>query len=276
MLAEEVEISYPEVAAALRSAATTAASAVLSAAARDLVGGVSHAGPRAFAQAHFGATKVHDVRAVLTAAGVPGAVLDQLGLRRGDRIGIGGPIVLTTSDGDVDLGPLRGPVSLRLDQSGLAVSTSKGTVVVIENLQPAEAVCARHRELPVIYTAGQFGDDAAALLGQLAAAGKRLVAVVDSDLGGVRIARRVLQAAPAAEIVDVGTWGHPPRPSFPSDGTTIRDLHALADDPLVGWFASGVLDRGYPVEQELATLEIVQDLVGEIGGERHAATAVVS
>lgn len=260
-LAAEVAPDYPEVADALKAARSPVAITVITAAATDLLAGIEHAGPRAFAQAHFDGTKAHDVRAVLTAAGVSGAVLEQLGLRRGDRIGLGGPITLSTLTGLVDLTPMRGPVIIRLDQHSLAVSTEAQTVVVIENLQPAEIVCARYPTLPVIYTAGQFGDDAASLLCRLAASGKRIVGIVDADLGGVRIARRLVEAAPTAEIIDVGRWPHPERAPFPGDGIALGGLRALAEDPLVGGFASSVLARGYPVEQELATLDIVRSLV---------------
>lgn len=130
----------------------------------------------------------------------------------------------------------------------------------MENLQPAEVVCARYPGLPVVYTAGQFGDDAGHLLEQLAAAGKRIVTVVDADLGGVRIARRIIEAAPNAEIVDVGRWPHSPHSGFPPNGIAAKGLRALSSDPLVGSFAAAVLERGYPVEQELATLDIVRDL----------------
>ncbi|MCU1461676.1 MAG: hypothetical protein JWO37_1751 [Acidimicrobiales bacterium] len=260
-LAAELASDYREIADALKAAKSPVAIAVITAAATDLLAGIDHAGPRAFAQAHFDGTKAHDVRAVLTAAGVPGAVLEQLGLRRGDRIGLGGPISVSTLTGRVDFGPMRGPVIIRLDQPGLEVSTDAQTVVVIENLQPAEIVCARYSTLPVIYTAGQFGDDAASLLSRLAASGKRIVGIVDADLGGVRIARRIVEAAPGAEIVDVGSWPHPARAAFPVDGIAARGLRVLTEDPLVGGFASSVLARGYPVEQELATLEIVKSIV---------------
>lgn len=259
-LAAELATGFPEVAAALRAATTPTAIAVITAAGADLLAGIEHAGPRAFTQAHFGSTKAHDVRAVLTAAGVPVTVLEHLGLRRGDRIGLGGPIVVSTSAGSLDLTPVRGPVTFRLDQPGLAISTSEPGVVVIENLQPAEVVCARHPGLPVIYTAGQFGDDAGRLLEQLRAAGKRIIAIVDADLGGVRIARRVLESAPDAEIVDVGRWAHPARSRFAPDGIAAKELRVLSNDPLVGSFAVAVLERGYPVEQELATLDIVREL----------------
>ena len=256
---------FPEVAAALRVAITPTAIDVITAAATDLLAGIEHAGPRAFTQAHFGGTKAHDVRSVLTSAGIPGSVLERLGLRRGDRIGLGGAILLATAAGSIDISPVRGPVTFRLDQPDLSISCAEHMVLVIENLQPAEAVCARYPGLPVVYTAGQFGDDAARLLQQLAAAGKRIVAVVDADLGGVRIARRVLEAGPKAEIVDVGRWPHPPRAAFPPDGIIANGLRALSTDPLVGPFAAAVVERGYPVEQELATLDIVRELASPSG-----------
>ena len=256
-LASELDGRHPDVAAALLNASSATALAVLTAAGNDLVAGVEHAGPRAFTQAHFGDTKAHDVRAVLLDAGVSPAALEALGLRRGDRIGLGGPIVVTTSNGVVDLAPLRGPVAVRLDQPGLRIATQTGAAVVIENLQPAEVVCARHPGLPVIYTAGHFGDDVAELLRQLDDADVRLLAVVDADLGGVRIAQRITAAAPSAEVGDVGTWPHSPRPPFEPDGVSVRALRALAGDALIGPFATAVLARGYPVEQELATLDIV-------------------
>ena len=260
-LAAELASDYREVADALKAAKSAVAIGVITAAATDLLAGIDHAGPRAFTQAHFDGTKAHDVRAVLTAAGVSGAVLEQLGLRRGDRIGLGGPFSVSTVAGLVEFSPLRGPVIIRLDQPGLEVSTDAKTVVVIENLQPAEIVCARYTSLPVIYTAGQFGDDAASLLSLLADSGKRIVGIVDADLGGVRIARRIMEAAPGAEIVDVGCWPHPERAPFPVDGVAVRGLRALTEDPLVRGFASSVLARGYPVEQELATLDIVRSIV---------------
>jgi hypothetical protein len=260
-IAQEVEPVSFELAQALRCTPAPVAVAVLLAAAQDLLAGIEHAGPRAFTQAHFEGTKAHDVPAVLTAAGVPSTVLDQLGLRRGDRIGLGGPITVTTAAGGLRLHGLRGPLILRLDQPGLAVTTAAHTVVAIENLQPAEAVCAKHPELPVVYTAGQFGDDAGHVIQSLASPKKRVVAIVDADLGGVRIARRVLEAVPTAQIIDVGTWPHPPREPFPLEGPTHRGLRSLAEDPLVGWFATAVLNRGYPVEQELCTLDVVQQLL---------------
>ena len=262
-LVDQLRGPFPEVAAALDRTTSTTAVEVLTAAGTDLLAGIVHAGPRAFVQSHFAHTKAHDVRGVLLSAGVGGDVLDRLGLRRGDRIGLGGPIVVTTDAGHVDLAALRGPVTIRLDQPGLEASTERPVVVVVENLQPAETLCAQHPDLPVVYTAGQFGDDAAQVLRRLAAGGARVVAITDADLGGVRIARRVRQACPDAEIIDVGEWAHPERQRFSADSAAVAELERLAHDPLVGQFAAAILARGYPVEQELATLDIVRSRVIE-------------
>ena len=128
------------------SARSPVAIAVITAAANDLLAGIDHAGPRAFTQAHFDGTKAHDVRGVLAAAGVPtcGDRTARASTRRPDRArrtdrASPRPTARSTSS------PLRGPVGIRLDQPNLEISTTAGTVVVIENLQPAEVVCARTR-----------------------------------------------------------------------------------------------------------------------------------
>jgi len=261
-LAALVEQTHPSLAQALRrSDLSPAAHTVLVSVVRDLVDGIQHAGPRAFAQHHFGNTKQHDVREILTVAGVDDDVLELLGLRRGDRIGLGGPITLSLPRGEVDLAPLRGPVQLRLDQPDLHPMTSAPLVVIIENLQPAEIVCMRHPKLPVVYTGGQFDDAAALVLAQLCA-GRRAVAIVDADLGGVRIAQRVLAAVPHAEIVDVGEWPHTRGERISADGLAAAHLERLVEDPAVGSFAAAVRQRGYRVEQEQSTLAIVESLLG--------------
>lgn len=132
---------------------------------------------------------------------------------------------------------------------------------MIENLQPAEALSVLRPDVAIVYTAGQFGDDSAALLGELAAQCAGIFVIGDADLGGARITRRVLTAAPHARLVDVGDWPHPTRAPFPSGGSSARGLQALLDDRHVGTFADAILCRGYPVEQELATLDIIEQLI---------------
>lgn len=259
-LADLVAPSHPSVARALQLPnMSPEAHAVLIAAAHDLIGGIQHAGPRAFAQFHFGDTKRHDVRDVLRSAGVDDDVFEVLGLRRGDRIGLGGPIALTLQNGEVDLSPLRGPVQLRLDQPHLIAHTGAPLVLVIENLQSAEVVCMKHPDLPVVYTAGQFDDAVALLLAQLCA-DRRAVAITDADLGGIRIAQRVVEAVPHAEIVDVGEWPHTRGALIAVDGPAAQQLDQLMQHPLVGPFACSVRQRGYRVEQEQSSLKIVERL----------------
>lgn len=260
-LADRITPAHPSVARALNhSNISSTAHAVLVAAAQDLVDGIQHAGPRAFAQFHFGDTKQHDVRDVLRSAGVDDGVLELLGLRRGDRIGLGGPIKLSLPKGVVDLAPLRGPVHLRLDQPELIAVTDAPMVLILENLQPAEVVCMKYPDLAVVYTAGQFDDGASRLMADLCA-DRRAVAIVDADVGGVRIAQRIIAAVPHVEVVDVGEWPHMEGESIPADGLVAEQLEGLGQEQLIGDFATAVRRRGYRVEQEQSTLAIVESLV---------------
>lgn len=263
-LADLIAPAHPSVARALNhSNISSTAHAVLVAAAQDLVDGIQHAGPRAFAQFHFGDTKQHDVREVLRSAGVADGVLELLGLRRGDRIGLGGPIKLSLPEGVVDLAPLRGPVHIRLDQPELMPMTDSPMVLILENLQPAEVVCMKYPDLAVVYTAGQFDDGASRLMADLCA-DRRAVAIVDADLGGARIAQRILAAVPHVEVVDIGEWPHKKGEPILPDGAVAEQLGRLErSDSLVGLFAAAIRHRGYRVEQEQSTLAVVATLVGD-------------
>lgn len=270
-LADLIAPAHPSVARALTNPnISSAAHTVLVAAAQDLVDEIQHAGPRAFAQFHFGDTKQHDVRDVLHSAGVDDGELELLGLRRGDRIGLGGPIKLSLPNGVVDLAPLRGPVHIRLDQPELMPLTDAPLVLILENLQPAEVVCMKYPDLVVVYTAGQFDDGASRLMADLCA-DRRAVAIVDADLGGVRIAQRILAAIPHVLVVDVGEWPHTEGESFQADGSVAGQLERLGHEPLVGTFASAVRHRGYRVEQEQSTLAIVAKLIGDLVAPRRAS-----
>jgi hypothetical protein len=142
---------------------------VLVYAAEDLADGVAHAGPRAFSQAHLGNTKARDdVAQILRGAGVDDDTLVRLGIRRSGRLGVAGPIRATVDSRAVELAVLDGPVLIRADQRGLALSlTSPATVVIVENLQAAETLADQRRDLAVIYTAGVPSAHALALIGQL-------------------------------------------------------------------------------------------------------------
>jgi hypothetical protein len=229
---------------------------VLAYAAEDLNEGVAHAGPRAFSQAHFGDTKARDnVAEILTRVGVPDRILVELGVRRSAFIGIAGPVLGLIDHEELRLDLLRGPVLVRTDQPKLRLRMKRvAPLLIIENLQAAETLADQLPDAVVVYSAGFPGDGALALMGELAGQADRVMLVPDADLGGVRIAERILDAAPHAELLDIGMLPHPNRERWPPDGDTERGLRAALNGPARA-LAAGCLHRGYPVEQELATFE---------------------
>lgn len=263
-----VDERCPELGAALRGAAPgSPITPVLVFAAEDLVEGVMHAGPRAFSQAHFEHTKARDdVAQVLADAGVPDDALIELGIRRSARLGVAGPVRATVDGRDIALDLLDGPVLLRADQRGLGLTMAVATpLVIVENLQAAETVADQMSDIALLYTAGLPGRPALQLIAALAAQASHVLVIPDADLGGVRIAEAILRAAPSAELVDVGALDHPPRTPWPPDGVSQRDLQAALLGP-AGELARACLHRGYPVEQELATVEAVQRAMHVRGG----------
>ncbi len=250
----------PELAAALRAAAPgSPITPVLFLAAEDLAEGVTHAGPRAFSQAHFGSTKVRgNVAQTLRDAGVPDDVLVDLGVRRSGRFGVAGPVRATGGGEEIALNLLDGPVLIRADQKHLTLTlTSPVPLVVVENLQAAEVLADRMSDdIALLYTAGLPGRPALRHIAALAALATCAIAVPDADLGGVRIGEAVLRAVPNAQLVDVGELDHPPRAKWPDDGVSAQGLRAALIGPACA-LAQACLDRGYPVEQELATVEAV-------------------
>ncbi|MDQ3631355.1 MAG: DUF2399 domain-containing protein [Actinomycetota bacterium] len=258
--ADAVAARCPQLASALRAAAPASpTTSVLVFAAEDLVEGVMHAGPRAFSQAHYEHTKVReDVARVLTDAGVPDDVLVELGIRRSARIGVAGAVRASVDGEEVALDLLDGPVLLRIDQRGLRLSLINAVaLVVVENLQAAETLADQVADIALIYTAGLPGQPALRLIAGLAEQASRVLVVPDADLGGVRIAEAVLSAAPAGDVVDVGELEHPPRDPWPTDGVSMLGLHAALSGR-AGTLARACLSRGYPVEQELATISAVR------------------
>lgn len=248
----------------------TMAYRVVVAAVEDFTSGRSHPSPRAFLQAHFADTKaVPDPAKILAAAGMSDQSIDDLGLGRDQRIGLGGPFRLDGPDGRFDVaafGVSLVPARRALESSLTVLAADR--LVVVENLQAAESVNAARPELPIIYTAGVPGAAALEVIGktaaQVAAAGGRVAVAVDADLGGVRIASRIAGAVAAAgadfDVVDCGSAGHDPRPGF--NAPTLRHLGELASGqsplpPTIRAFAAAVHQRGYPVEQELAVTDAV-------------------
>jgi hypothetical protein len=151
---------------------------VLGYAAEDLAAGVSHDGPRAFSQAHLTHTRAReDVAAILLDGSASEASLLAPGLGRSPYLGLGGPVTLHTATGHVlDLGALDGPVRFRADQrTPVTATTTAVTLLVIENLQAAEAAC------------DTYSDS----ITHLADQAEHVLIITDADLGGVRIAQRV-------------------------------------------------------------------------------------
>lgn len=261
----------PELAAALRASVPTSATMpALVFAAEDLLEGIVHAGPRAFSQAHFDHTKARDdVANILINAGVPEDVLVTLGLRRSARLGVAGPVTASVAGKTVALNLLDGPVLLRADQPGFELTLTRAVpLVIVENLQAAETVSDRLPHVALVYTAGLPGEPALRLIRQLAAQATRVLVVPDADLGGVRIAESVLTVAPGARVVDVGAQEHPPRDAWPVDGVSVRGLRAALSGSAAS-LAQGCLDRGYPVEQELAIAQAVRQALGDMEAQHN-------
>jgi hypothetical protein len=148
-------------------------------------------------------------------------------------------------------------VLLRTDQRGLQLELARAVpLVIVENLQAAETLSDQRPDVAVLYTAGLPGRAALRLIGELAAQAPRVLVIPDADLGGVRIAAAILGAAPSGELVDVGALEHPPRERWPADSVSLRGLMAALSGP-AGALAQACLDRGYPVEQEMSTPQVV-------------------
>jgi hypothetical protein len=256
---DAVSARCPELAAALSRARPGAATfPVLVHAAEDLATGISHAGPRAFSQTHFGHTKARDDAAsVLRAAGIPESIVVTLGLRRSDRLGVAGPIVALVDGRTVALALLDGPVLIRADQRGLRLALgAECPLVVIENLQAAEIVADRFPDVALVYTAGLLGPAAIDLIAGLAQQAERALIAVDADAGGVRIAEQLLRVLPGALVLDAGAHPHVPRERWARDGIAVTTLQRALDGPAAS-LAASCLERGYPVEQETTIVESV-------------------
>lgn len=257
-VAGELAAISPELSARLTRPVWTSTLPVMVAAAEDLVAGVKHDGPRAFSQTHFGHTKAReDVAQLLTAAGVQVAVLERLGVRRSSRIGLAGPVSVNAAGTELRMVALDGPVLLRADQPDLTVATDlqATAIVIVENLQAAETLADRLDAVIVIYTPGPPSDAALRLLQPMAHTVDVLI-VPDADLGGVRIAERLLSVFSTADVVDIGEAPHPPTEPWPAGGQALQGLQRAAGGP-AGRLARACLARGYPVEQELATVATV-------------------
>ena len=263
--AAAVQATCPELAAALRASRPLSPTLpVLVYAAEDLVAGVVHDGPRAFSQWHFGHTKERDdVAHILREAGVPVEVLTQLGVRRSGRIGVAGPITVTANGSSYSVRAFDGPQLLRTDQPGLALALEQpGPLVLIENLQAAETVADRYPELAVIYGAGYTGPRALALIERLASEATDVLLIPDADADGAAIAAHWLRAAPSGQVLDIGEIKHEPTEPLPPWAR--RKLAGLAADNVE--FAQAILERGYPLEEEMLVIRALERALGRKDG----------
>lgn len=253
---------YPQLAHALLSETGPVVRRVLVHAAEDLIAGYPNAGPRAFSQRHFGTTKERDdVGRILARCAVELEAQIELGVLRAGRTGLSGRIELHSDTGTLRFAGIRGPTDVRLDQPGLRLVCHSDTLLVIENRQAAETVSDRFGLLGVFWTAGFMSSEGLNALGQLARQARRVIACPDSDLGGVRIAEQVLSVAPHAEVLDIGAYPHDPRRLWKPDSTSAGGLRAACAGR-AGALARACAQRGYPVEQELAAVDALVDLLG--------------
>lgn len=259
-VADSIDDICPEFARVLRNAPPhmPALPAVI-AVARDLRDGLMSASPRAFSQRHFGSTKAHDgVAHVLERLGVPSWVADATGVRRSSRIGVAGQIVVDAGSERFRADAFAGPVTLRANQAGLRLLLTSDAValILVENLQAAEALADARGDLAIVYTGGMPGHATLDRIGEIASRAAETLIATDADLGGVRIAEQLLEVTPKARLIDVGTVPHDPQPPWSADSAYRRSLERTRNGS-AGNFADAVLERGYPLEQELLLVDAV-------------------
>jgi hypothetical protein len=254
-------------AAALETASGSARLPVLMAVADDLLAGVRRSSPRDFSIAHFEDSKERDdVAALLADAGVPDEIAGALGLSRSPRMGVAGRIDARINDRYVALSLLAGPVLIRTDQPGLELVNSARELIIVENLQAAEAVMStvdHDGGTSLVYTAGQPSPSARRHIAAVGAQAERILLCPDADLGGVRIATAILRELPHSvatrvTLCDAGAWPHRPQAPWPSDGASVSGLTRALDGPAAS-LASTCLARGYRVEQEQNVIAAVTD-----------------
>ena len=115
----------------------------------------------------------------------------------------------------------------------------------------------------MLHTAGQPADGTLQLTARLASATSKVIMIPDADLGGARIATRLLTALPdhtKVTLIDIGAQPHTKRDPF--GAVSLRGLEMLTHgtEP-VATFGAKCLARGYPVEQEASTLAAISEVL---------------
>lgn len=262
--ADSIDDLCPAFARVLREAPPYMPSlAALIALASDLRNGVVSESPRAFSQRHFASTKAHDgIAHVLERLGVPSWVADATGVRRSSRIGVAGQIIVGTGSARFSASGFAGPVSLRADQADLRLEVSSDAIalILVENLQASEALADARADLAIVYTGGMPGGSTLTRISELAATAAETFIATDADLGGVRISEQLLEVAPNARLIDVGSVPHEQQPAWPPESGYRRSLERTRTGR-AGVLAEAVLERGYALEQELLLVDAVARLV---------------
>lgn len=261
--ARSVENLSPELADTLLTTQPSLKLQVLVHAAEDLVHGTVHRGPRAFSQAHFGATKEGpDPRDVLRSAGLDRQLLVALGIDRSAYVGVAGPLKVSFPQGSIDLSGLKGPMLLRVEPELQLKLTRSVPLVILENLQTTESAADNFPATALIYTAGLLAEPTIGLISTIASEATLSALIPDADLGGVRLAEQVVAAIPHTTVIDIGCFEHPRRSPWPTNGPTARALDRALKGPARA-LAASCIERGYPVEQELATIHAIHALLDD-------------
>lgn len=257
-LADALVDEWPDVTIALRSTTNIDRLAWAVNAATDLDTGRTHDSVRAFVQVHAGHTKARDdVHHLLAELGFEPETLAVLGLARNPYIGLGGPFQIDASTGVIDLAGLPGPHDIRLPSQQsitLRLPPRAAKLLAIENRQAAEAACDAYPSSAVVWCHGQPPTAVLALIEQAARYVDNVIIFPDADLGGVRIAARIVDnLSPHHEctVVDIGTVDHHVGKRFNTHSRNHLSVIAGRDDQ-IGKFALACLERGYAIEQEAA------------------------
>ncbi|MFI5959844.1 DUF2399 domain-containing protein [Cryptosporangium sp. NPDC051539] len=262
-LADELRPRWPGAAASLAAVPGGDRLFWAVAAGSDLAAGRSSDSRRAFVQRHTGdpdapradrGTKAReDVTDLLAALGWEADALFALGLVRSPYLGIGGPLVLTVDGHPIRTGPLPGPHSFRITAGrAVALRTEPGVrrLTVVENRQAAETVCDGWPDEAVVWCPGQPADPIVALIAQAAGDVDEVLLCPDADLGGVRIAGRIVDRLERdAVVLDAGSVAHPAGVPFHEGALAGLAVWGERDDG-VGSLARACRARGYAVEQE--------------------------
>jgi len=241
---------------------------VLTAAADALARGVLYAGNRAFSQRHFQDSKLVDADRLMADAGVDKGIRQRLGVYRYGSFHIAGPITITNPTDPAARACLRGipgPWSGPADPQTVALDCNHAPLVITENKDPAQHLSRVRPDLAVWFLSGYTGPTQLHMLAILAATASATVIITDADPDGVCIAGQVLAAVPHADLVDLGTHPHSTRARAIDTARFAELLTPIITDQQLPAalrdFASSVSTRGYEVEQDDLTTDVLATML---------------